>query len=82
MIVGRGILISTTVITSLYLNYRFRARMKIRNYGILPTVLGLAVSPAAVTAIVHTEVLMEKPIKFLYSMMSKEHLEDIPMSSL
>jgi len=56
--------------------------MKIRNYGILPTVLGLAVSPAAVTAIVHTEVLMEKPIKFLYSMMSKEHLEDIPMSSL
>ncbi|XP_012064426.1 PREDICTED: uncharacterized protein LOC105627756 [Atta cephalotes] len=60
LIVGRGILISTTVITSLYLNYRFRARMKIRNYGILPTVLGLAVSPAAVTAIVHTELIMNK----------------------
>ncbi|EGI59538.1 hypothetical protein G5I_12321, partial [Acromyrmex echinatior] len=60
LIVGRGILISTTVITSLYLNHRFRARMKIRNYGTLLTVLGLAVSPAAVTGVVHTELIMNK----------------------
>ncbi|XP_018365014.1 PREDICTED: uncharacterized protein LOC108762491 [Trachymyrmex cornetzi] len=60
LIVGRGILIGTTVITSLYLNHRFRAKMKIRDYGILPTVLGLAVSPAAVTAVVHTELVMNK----------------------
>ncbi|XP_018341110.1 PREDICTED: uncharacterized protein LOC108747804 isoform X2 [Trachymyrmex septentrionalis] len=54
LIVGRGILIGTTVITSLYLNHRFRARMKLRD-GVFPTMIGLAVSPAAVTAIVHTE---------------------------
>ncbi|XP_018316176.1 uncharacterized protein, partial [Mycetomoellerius zeteki] len=60
LMIGRGILISTTVITSLYLNHRFRARMKLRNYGTLPTMLGLSISPAAVTAIAHTEFIVNK----------------------
>lgn len=57
---GRSILISAAVVSSLYINQRFRARLKIRSYGSIPTMIGLTISPAAVTAILHTEFVMNR----------------------
>ncbi|XP_077267582.1 transmembrane protein 126 [Temnothorax americanus] len=57
---GRAILVSVASLTGVYINYRFRAKLKLRDYGALPTMLGLAITPAIATGLSHTEFILNK----------------------
>ncbi|XP_012543603.1 uncharacterized protein LOC105841038 [Monomorium pharaonis] len=57
---GRSILVAAATATGMYINHRFRVRMKLRSYGVFPTMIGLSVAPAAFTAISHTEFILNK----------------------
>jgi len=54
---GRGILIGAATITSIYINDRFRAKLKLRSHGKFLTMLGITLGTTSAAAISHTEVL-------------------------
>ncbi|XP_011881189.1 PREDICTED: uncharacterized protein LOC105569375 [Vollenhovia emeryi] len=56
----RGILVGASTITAMYINHRFRARLKLRDYGLLPTMMGVSLVSATATGISHTEVILNK----------------------
>ncbi|XP_011634571.1 uncharacterized protein LOC105425474 [Pogonomyrmex barbatus] len=57
---SRSILVSMATLTGIYLNHRFRARLKMRNYGAIPTFIGVTTTSAATTAYIHTEFVLNK----------------------
>jgi len=57
---GRGFLIVAASLTGIYINKRFRANIKLRSYGLVPTMLGLTVIPAATTSFSHREFIVNK----------------------
>ncbi|XP_011703071.1 PREDICTED: uncharacterized protein LOC105459075 [Wasmannia auropunctata] len=59
---GRGILIGAATLSGLYINARFRAKLKLRNYGTFVTMLGLTVSPATAAGLLHTQFILNKLI--------------------
>ncbi|XP_011158151.1 uncharacterized protein LOC105194761 [Solenopsis invicta] len=57
---GRSILIGAATATGIYINHRFRAKIKIRSYGEVPTMIGLAVTPALFTSLGHSEFVLNR----------------------
>lgn len=56
LIFGRPILSGAAALTGLYINQRFRRKLKLRHYGLLPTMTGLVAGPTIATSLLYSQV--------------------------
>lgn len=56
LVLGRPILAGAAALTGLYINLRFRKKLKLRDYGLFPTIAGLTAGPTIATSLLYTEV--------------------------
>ncbi|KAL0125238.1 hypothetical protein PUN28_004402 [Cardiocondyla obscurior] len=59
---GRTILISVATASAMYINHRFRARMKLRSHGTFITMFGIMMGSSSATALSHSEFVLKKII--------------------
>lgn len=57
LVYGRAFLAAAASFTGGYINVRFRRRLKLRDYGFFPTMLGATATPAITTSLFYSEVL-------------------------
>ncbi|XP_072744606.1 uncharacterized protein [Anoplolepis gracilipes] len=60
LIYGRPILAAAAAFTGLYINHRFRRKLKFRNYGLFATTAGLTTGPTVATSILYSEFILKK----------------------
>lgn len=60
LLYGRSILTAAASLTGIYINARFRQKLKLRDFGAFPTMIGCAAAPVITTSILNTEVVMKK----------------------
>lgn len=56
LLFGRPILAGAVTLSSLYINQRFRRKLKFQKYGLLPTMAGVGTGPAVASSLLYTEV--------------------------
>ncbi|XP_011343139.2 uncharacterized protein LOC105282666 isoform X2 [Ooceraea biroi] len=61
---GRNILAGVAAFTGLYINRKFRAKIKLRDFGHLPTALGLFMTPTATVYLLQTEFVLHKLLAY------------------
>ncbi|XP_067206603.1 uncharacterized protein [Linepithema humile] len=60
LLYGRALLAGAASFTGAYINLRFRRKLKLRDYGLFPTMLGLTAAPAITTSLSYSEVILRK----------------------
>ncbi|XP_050465916.1 uncharacterized protein LOC126859050 [Cataglyphis hispanica] len=60
LIFGRPILSGAAALTGVYINQRFRRKLKLRNYGLLPTITGLVAGPTIATSLLYSQFVLNK----------------------
>jgi len=56
LLYGRPILATAAACTGFYINLRFRKKLRLRDYGGLPTIVSLTAVPTAMTGLFYSEV--------------------------
>ncbi|CAL1684503.1 unnamed protein product [Lasius platythorax] len=60
LLFGRPILAGAVTLSSLYINQRFRRKLKFGKYGLLPTMAGVGTGPAVASSLLYTELILNK----------------------
>jgi len=58
LIHGRSFLAAAAAFTGCYINMRYRRKLKLRDYGFFPTLVGVVAVPAVTTSLLYSEVLL------------------------
>ncbi|XP_070160345.1 transmembrane protein 126A [Polyergus mexicanus] len=60
LIYGRPILSGAAALTGIYINQRFRRKLKLRNYGLFSTISGLITGPTIATSLLYSEIILNR----------------------
>ncbi|GAB1861175.1 Transmembrane protein 126A [Camponotus japonicus] len=60
LLYGRPILATAAACTGFYINLRFRKKLRLRDYGWLPTIVSLTAVPTAMTGLFYSEFVLNK----------------------
>ncbi|KAM0728679.1 hypothetical protein ACS0PU_004934 [Formica fusca] len=60
LIYGRPILSGAAALAGLYINQRFRRKLKLRQYGLVSTMAGLVAGPTIATSLLYSELILNR----------------------